>query len=298
MKKLKTKHLITALACLVSLSTFAYTNTCKAAADEAPTVGVTYDAHVQNIGWQNWVSDGEEAGTDGKNLSLEALKINLTNAPSDAKILYQSHVQNFGWQDWVYDGAETGTDGKCLRLEAIRIKLENLPGYSVEYQTHVQNIGWQAPVSDGAIAGTVGQGLRVEAIRIRLVKNVPVTSIALNKETDTLSSGDSDTLTATITPSNASNKNINWTSSDNSIVSVDNSGKITAIAEGSGTATATITAASSDSQKTATCVVTVNKRTPITFKDNNLETSIRNMINKPTGSLYKEDARHNFFLQY
>lgn len=132
---------------------------------------VTYDAHVQSIGWQKWVSDGNEAGTDGKSLRVEALKIKLVNAPVGASIKYQTHVQGIGWQNWVSNGNEAGTDGKSLRVEAIKISLENMPGYSVKYQVHIQSIGWQDWVSDGEQAGTVGKSLRVEAIRIKIVKN-------------------------------------------------------------------------------------------------------------------------------
>ena len=63
------------------------------------------------------------------------------------------------------------------------------------------------------------------------------------------------TLTATVNPSNASNKNVYWTSSDSSIATVDNSGKVTAIKAGS----ATVTVTTEDGGKTATCSVTVKK---------------------------------------
>ena len=137
---------------------------------DTSSVGVTYQGHVQNIGWQKPVSDGAEAGTDGQSLRVEALKINLVNAPAGASIKYQTHVQNVGWQPWVSDGAEAGTSGQALRVEAIKIELVNMPGYSVEYQAHVQNVGWQPVVSDGQIAGTSGKGYRIEALRIKIVK--------------------------------------------------------------------------------------------------------------------------------
>lgn len=225
-------------------------------------VGVTYQSHVQNIGWQNWVSDGAISGTTGQSLRLEASKIGLTNSVPGMRIKYKAHVQNIGWQDWVYDSSITGTVGQALRLEAIQIELENAPGYSVEYQAHVQNIGWQNWVSDGATAGTTGKGLRVEALRIRIVKNasetptVNVSSVSLNKTTDTLVLGNTDILTATVNPSNATNQGVTWTSSDNNVATVDNTGKVTSINAG----TATITAISAaDASKTASCNVTVNR---------------------------------------
>jgi len=134
-------------------------------------VSVSYQGHIQDIGWQNWVSNGKAAGTEGLALRAEALKIILVNAPVGATIKYQGHVQDVGWQTWQSDGEKVGTNGQGLRLEALKITLENMPGYSVQYQAHVQNVGWQAWVCNGQIAGTVGQALRVEAIRIRIVKN-------------------------------------------------------------------------------------------------------------------------------
>ncbi|MCR3761663.1 Ig-like domain-containing protein [Clostridium felsineum] len=255
MNKLKLKCLIASFVCIAAFSTFNPAHKVKA---DTTTVGVSYDAHVQNIGWQNpWAKDGGEAGTDGQALRVEALKIKLENAPAGAKISYQTHVQNVGWQDWVSDGAEAGTDGKSLRVEAIRIKLENMPGYSVQYQAHVENVGWQDWVSDGAEAGTDGKGLRVEAVKIRIVKNVNANSITLNKTSDALTVGDTDTLSASFNPDNTTNKNVTWSSSDSNIVSVDKSGKITA----NRACNATVTATSEDGQKTASCNVTVNANT-------------------------------------
>ncbi len=140
-------------------------------------VGVTYESHVQDIGWQKWVSNGTIAGTSGKSKRVEALKIKLTNAPSNAKISYQSHVQDIGWQGWKSNGELTGTSGKSKRVEGIKIKLENMPNYTIQYRVHIQNLGWQEWKSDGEMAGTSGKSLRMEAIQIRILKktNVGVT---------------------------------------------------------------------------------------------------------------------------
>lgn len=130
---------------------------------------VQYRAHVENIGWQGYVKDGTMAGTSGKSYRVEALNINLINAPDDAKILYRTHVQNIGWQNWQQNGSMAGTSGKSYRIEAIEIMLENLDKYTVEYQVHIQDKGWSDWYMDGETAGTVGQGKRIEALRIRLV---------------------------------------------------------------------------------------------------------------------------------
>lgn len=167
--------LLTALLTVASATAMTNTYTAQAATTSivksaTKTVGVSYSSYVQNIGWQSPVSNGQKSGTSGKALRIEALKINLINAPKGAHIKYQAHVENIGWQNPVIDNAISGTSGQAKRIEAIKIALENLPGYSVQYRVHVQNIGWQSWVSDGAIAGTTGRGLRVEAVEIRVVK--------------------------------------------------------------------------------------------------------------------------------
>ena len=86
-------------------------------------------------------------------------------------------------------------------------------------------------------------------------ETVNVTNITLSSESISLVEGDSETLTATVSPSNATNKKVIWTSTDGSIASVDN-GRVTALKPGK----TTIKAKSDDGGKTATCQVTVNAR--------------------------------------
>lgn len=132
-------------------------------------IHVVYTSHVQNIGWQNYQMDGGMAGTEGQALRVEAMKLKLYNAPSNAKIKYRTHIQNVGWQDWKTNDQLSGTEGRALRIEAIQIKLENLNMYTIEYQVHIQDKGWSGWHIDGETAGTVGEAKRIEAIRIRIV---------------------------------------------------------------------------------------------------------------------------------
>jgi len=83
------------------------------------------------------------------------------------------------------------------------------------------------------------------------VKEAAVKGISLNKTSTTLEVGMTETLTATVTPSNASSKTVTWSSSNTNVAKVNN-GKITAVSKG----TATITAKAGN--VTAKCTVTVN----------------------------------------
>ena len=86
----------------------------------------------------------------------------------------------------------------------------------------------------------------------------PVTGISLNKATLSLNKGASETLTATIAPSDADNKNVTWSGSANGIT-VDSSGKVTVLSTATAGKTATIVATSAeDSSIKAQCVVTVS----------------------------------------
>lgn len=137
----------------------------------AASVGVTYQAHVQNYGWQSWKRDGEVAGTNNESLRLEALNANLENPISGMQLQYRTYIENIGWQDWKKNGEMSGTTDQGLRVEAIQIILNNSNGYHVRYRAHVENIGWQDWVYDGDIAGTTGQSLRMEAIQIQIVND-------------------------------------------------------------------------------------------------------------------------------
>ena len=103
---------------------------------------------------------------------------------------------------------------------------------------------------------------------------VKVSSITLDKTSLSLNKGDTYSLTATVAPSNATTKTVEYTSSNTSVATVDSSGKITAVAGG----TATITCTAKDgSGVSATCAVTVSDKilvTKITLEDSQLNLSV------------------------
>lgn len=146
----------------------------------ATTPGVTYQAHVQSIGWMSSVSNGATGGTTGQHKAMEAFKLSLSNASSGDGITYRAHVKDNGWLGWVSNGAIGGTTGQSKTLQAFQIKLTGpiAQTYSVVYRAHVDNVGWQSWQADGATAGTTGQGLAVQAIQIMLVKKGEEVSVA------------------------------------------------------------------------------------------------------------------------
>ena len=83
-----------------------------------------------------------------------------------------------------------------------------------------------------------------------------VNEVSLDKTELALTVGDTQTLTATITPNDANNKNVSWSSDKPSVATVDENGKVTAVAVG----TANITVKTVDGGKTAVCAVTVTAK--------------------------------------
>lgn len=86
------------------------------------------------------------------------------------------------------------------------------------------------------------------------VQPVAVDGITISPTSTTIDAGQSFVITPTITPSNAANKNVQWSTSAPTIATVSSSGNVSALTEGS----ATITATTEDGLHTATCSVTVN----------------------------------------
>ena len=107
-------------------------------------------------------------------------------------------------------------------------------------------------VKEGTATITAKAGSLSATCQVTVQKNVvPVSSVTLNKTSLSLTKGQSETLTATVSPADATDKNVSWSSSDATIASVDTYGKVTALKSGN----ATITAKAGEKQ--ATCAVTV-----------------------------------------
>ena len=90
-------------------------------------------------------------------------------------------------------------------------------------------------------------------VTVKTAPIIKVTGINLDAENISMNVGDSDILTVTITPDNATNQNVTWISSDESIVTVNSEGEIEGLKPGD----ATIIATTKDGNKKATCEITV-----------------------------------------
>lgn len=106
------------------------------------------------------------------------------------------------------------------------------------------------------IDGKISATCEIEVIE-KQVQNIPVTGIKLNKTNTSLNAKETEKLLATIEPINATNQKIIWSSSDSSIITVDQNGIISA--KGKPTQSATIIAKTEDGAKIANCIVNINR---------------------------------------
>ncbi|MCF7629558.1 alpha-L-fucosidase [[Ruminococcus] lactaris] len=114
-------------------------------------------------------------------------------------------------------------------------------------------------------ATTPKVGPQVDKFEFKKKANVAVSDVTLDKETAVLNKkGQTVQLTATVAPTDASNKNVSFASSDAKVATVDaKTGKVTAVANG----IANITVTTEDGSKTAVCVVTVDIKTTTNPED-------------------------------
>ncbi|MCM3924011.1 hypothetical protein ND748_20355 [Frankia sp. AiPs1] len=124
---------------------------------------ICYRAHVAWIGWQTWRCDGQEAGTTGQALSMQALEIRTRNV----KVCASAHVQSIGWQPEVCatpgEPVTIGTTGQNLRLEAIRFFAPR----GICAEAHLADTGWQGQrCGQTPQVGTAGEGRAIQAIKI------------------------------------------------------------------------------------------------------------------------------------
>ena len=159
------------------------------------------------------------------------------------------------------------TKGKTLQLTAT-VTPGNATKKEVKWSTSNKNVAMVSPsglvtaksAGTATITCTAQDGSGVKATCKITVKNpvVKVTKVTLNKTTATLAPKETLTLKATVTPTNATNKAVTWSTSDKNVATVSSSGKVTAKAAG----TVTITCRAKDgSGKKAACKITVYTNT-------------------------------------
>ncbi|MCM1181301.1 MAG: leucine-rich repeat protein [Clostridium sp.] len=158
----------------------------------------------------------------------------------------------------------TGTTGDTVQLTA-NVRPANATYSTVKWSSsdaevaEVTSTGLVTLKKHGTATITVTTENKEKTAKcVITVQPISVTGVSLNSQTEILGIGDSCQLHVTITPANASVKDVTWTSSKPAVATVKN-GEVTAVSEG----TAVIIVKTKDGSKTASCTVTV-KNVPVT----------------------------------
>jgi uncharacterized protein YjdB len=168
------KQITRVVAALAITAAATVTTAGQAVARSEPTGTFCYQAHVQNIGWQDWRCDGEWAGTTGRALAVEAVRFHVQPG-SSIRFCARAHRANYGWDDRqvCVNGSHTtdqiGIDGVNVAMEAIMFA----GSPTLNADAHISNDGWQGGAAyvgaseyntlPNYMIGTTGRGLPIEA---------------------------------------------------------------------------------------------------------------------------------------
>lgn len=215
--------------------------------------------------------DSIELVTNGENSKALGAKMTPEDA-TEVKLAYESSDENVATVD--ENGIVTAVaDGECVITTYVTADIpataENAEAKPVvdevaSSEAEVADSAVDSEVPDDAASsepkdttdssfGVVPDSLSAET---KVTVTTKVEQIVLNKTEGVLTVGNSVTVTATVTPDNATNTTINWTSSDEKVATVDSNGKVTAVAAGNATIKAT---SESDGDVSADYALTVNK---------------------------------------
>ena len=195
----------------------------------------------------------------------------------------------------------TITEGDILNLTATVLP---------ENTTESKNIGWSSSNNDIATVDSTGKVTAKQAGTVVITatssngktasctitvekKEIPITEVVLNKTSAAVDEGETIKLIATVYPENTTNgKSIKWSSNNNTVVTVDLMGNVTAKKAGTAIITAT-----SENGVSASCTITVNKRDTYTglrdvngeltyFNNGNVDTTYTGLVDYEDSTYY------------
>lgn len=221
-------------------------------------------------------TSNETIAIDSKNITVNVnnnktmLSMNINNTTGGYGILIYKEAPNgkkykaIGWLDpnsvngivmnfieynkYVIFGYENDT----IKLPLPWIEVENIP--TIEVNNHIYELGGVIVTDDNSVvpSNKIPNSIQVNNTFSR--NYIYINGISFNNDSLEITVGSNTTLAYTITPQNATNKNVIFTSSDETKVTVNNIGVVTGVAEG----TATIRVTTKDGSFTDTCTVTVS----------------------------------------
>ena len=212
-------------------------------------VGKTFDVTIKVT--PNGVAAGAVNFTVALSAGLEYVSHQILVSTSDYM------MSNYDVTTGVFGCAVT-TNGKSVAFNVLKLTLKAKDTNVGENSISLTN------VTISNVAGDANLNYATTVAPVTVTTSVPVvavTSVTVSSKTLNLEVGQTRTLTATVTPDNATDKTVTWTSSNDKVATVVD-GTVAAVGEG----TATITATAADGKKD-TCKVTVkvpaNKHIPV-----------------------------------
>ena len=157
----------------------------------------------------------------------------------------------------IWGGSVSGMGHFCVQ------KPPTAQNYAIGCRTEVSGVGpFSKPagyIEGATVAGICPASLYRAQLNERNPSNIAITSLSISPNQTTMVVGNTQTLSTSVFPANASDKTLSWSSSNTAVATVNTSGVVTAKATG----TATLTAWESNGPKVATSVITVVTDTPI-----------------------------------
>ena len=237
-----------------------------------------YDASMPSFTWLSsdesvvTVSSVEGLGSEINNVTVVgAGSATITISRGDTVVPYELPVVVHADAVNIYDELGNAQNGAAVSMnkgESLRFTASGTYGSS-KAVTWSSSDSAVVTVTDGTVTAVKAGTATITATSVDDKANpkasssiyftvidptVPVTGVSLNAATLALTVGGSETLTATISPDNATNKTVSWTSSDTSVATVTD-GVVTAVKAG----TANITVSTNDGGFSASCAVTVSE---------------------------------------
>ena len=149
--------------------------------------------------------------------------------------------------------AETKTERSTSIWVSITPENGGIGNYEISLTLEPNTTGADRTVEITITSGGATITIRITQKAVREDDSIPVAGVSLNESELELVVGETETLIATVSPANATNRAVTWTSSDTEIATVNNNGVVTALSAG----TATITATTTDGEFTAYSIITV-----------------------------------------
>lgn len=251
-----------------------------------------------------WSSSNEKIATVNSNGTIKAISagnvtITATSADGNASATCKVTVKQPATSIVLKSTSGTDLSKTTMKIavgssKTVKATLQpsNVTNKEVTWSTSDKSIATVSSkgVVKGIKAGTVkitatsGDGAASKTITIKIY--TPVKSVSLNKTSVTLKEGGSTTVTATVAPSNATYKTVEWTSSNYDVASVDENGKITA----KGVGYAEITATTTQGDLTAICKVSVVRPVKsVSLSESSLQIEVGDKV-KLTATVKPTDA--------